>query len=81
MNRKGQKAFCSDLQDDIDDLIDVICEKAERERERVNISDASDLWELSDILQQHLKWVDRAEKCKSVKAVEILRKKMEFALA
>jgi len=81
MNRKGQKAFCSDLQDDIDDLIDVICEKAERERERVNISDASDLWELSDILQQHLKWVDRAEKCRSVKAVEKLRKKMEFALA
>lgn len=81
MNRKGQKAFCSDLQDDINDLVDVICEKAEKERERVNISDSGDLWELSDILQTHLKWVDRVEKCKSLKAVEVLRKKMEFSLA
>ena len=81
MNRKGQKVFKTDVEDAIDDLVNDICEKAESVRERFDISDSSDLWELSDILQTHLKWIDRVEKCKSLKAVEDLHKKMEFALA
>lgn len=66
------------VSEEVEDLIDEICTKAEMVREKIPITSDYDLFCLMDTLKMYWNYIEKAQNCKSVKGVHNLRKKMDL---